>query len=285
MSDRIVKKYFENMPYGNDSKAIEIHGKRNKLIAGKYIASLVRNYDQAMADGDKQKAGLFYDAVLKIDKQFENLKALKEEFALNYGGGVGGKNQFSNWTDLTWDRKFWTEQGDVGFDANMELVCTAYMDDGNIINKKVEDISENWVLKGTAEADFMRMQQDCVKQQNNSNVSLDFDIDFAVSNLLEDQDNWKSMVSDKVGGRYFLQDYLMENQEALAKGLVPDEALHPESFNPELDNRLHQYYADRLRKSFDPNYQTPAEARAADELMTKTNKGNTEETNTENTQA
>ena len=58
-TDKIVKKYFENMPYGNDSKAIEIHGKRNKLIAGKYIASLVRNYDRYLAEGDKKTAGSF----------------------------------------------------------------------------------------------------------------------------------------------------------------------------------------------------------------------------------
>ena len=259
MSDKVVKKYFENMPYGSDSKAIEIHGKRNKIIASKYIASLVRNYDQAMAEEDKEKAGMFYDAVTKLNTQFENLKQLKEEFAMNYGGGVGGKNQYSNYTDLSWDRKFWTEQGDIAFDANMELVCTAYMDDGSVVDKKVEDISENWTLKGTAEADFMRMQQDAVKQSNTVNKPLDFDIDFAVNNMLVDQDNWKPFVSDKIGGRYFLQDYLLENQEAFQAGQIPDEMLGPDSFNPEFDNRLHAYYADRLRKSFDPNFKTSKE--------------------------
>ena len=40
--------------------------------------------------------------------------------------------------------------------------------------------------------------------------------------------------------------------------------LHPDSFNPAFDNRLHDYFATRLRKSFDPNFQTPAEARASE---------------------
>ena len=48
--------------------------------------------------------------------------------------------------------------------------------------------------------------------------------------------------------------------------------LHPDSFNPAFDNRLHDYFATRLRKSFDPNYQTTAEARKADELIAKSNK-------------
>jgi len=277
MSDKVVKKYFENMPYGSDSKAIEIHGKRNKIIASKYIASLVRNYDQAMAEEDKEKAGMFYDAVTKLNTQFENLKQLKEEFAMNYGGGVGGKNQYSNYTDLSWDRKFWTEQGDIAFDANMELVCTAYMDDGSVVDKKVEDISENWTLKGTAEADFMRMQQDAVKQSNTVGKPLDFDIDFAVNNMLMDQDNWKSFVSDKIGGRYFLQDYLLENQEAFQAGQIPDEMLGPDSFNPEFDNRLHAYYANRLRKSFDPDFQTKAEQLEADKLINKNKQNSTKD--------
>jgi hypothetical protein len=94
-------------------------------------------------------------------------------------------------------------------------------------------------------------------------------------------DAWKSFVSDKIGGRYFLNDYIEENAEAIKSGQIPDEMLHPDSFNPELDNRLHEYFANRLRKSFDSDYQTPAEARRADELIAKTNS----QSKTENTQS
>ena len=112
-------------------------------------------------------------------------------------------------------------------------------------------------LKYLPDSWFMRMQQDCVKQQNNSNVSLDFDIDFAVSNLLAENDKWKSFVSDKIGGRYFLQDYMNENAEMLQKmGSGAENILQLDSFNPEIDNRLHEYFANRIKRSFDPNFQT-----------------------------
>ena len=101
------------------------------------------------------------------------------------------------------------------------------------------------------------------------------------SNLLSNMDAWKSFVSDKIGGRYFLNDYIQENAEAITSGEIPDEMLHPDSFNPDFDNRLHEYYANRLRKSFDPNHQTPAEARKADELIARTKP----QDNTENNQA
>ena len=280
-TDRKVKKYFENMPYGNDSKAIEVHGRHNKIVAAKFIASLVRNYDNAMLSGDKEKAGHFHDAILHLDKQYENLKMLKEEFAINYGGGTGGKNLFSNYTDLTFERKLFTEEADIQFDKNMNLVCSVQMDNGEIVSKGVSDISQDWHLKGTGEATYMKMQQDCVKQRNTIGQPLDFDIDHAVNNLLEDQDGWKTFVSDKIGGRYFLQDYIMENAEDIQNGNIPDEMLHPDSFNPENDSRLHSYFANRLKKSFNPNYQTPAEARKADELIAKANT----QDNTENNQA
>ena len=270
-TDKQVKKYFENLPYGKDSKAIEIHGKKNKIVASKFIASLVRNYDEALMNNDKEKASYFYDAIIRIDKEYENLKAIKEEFAMNYGGGVGGKNQFSNYTDLSFDRKLFTEQCDIVFDKNMNLVCVVQGDDGKEIVKQIPDITENWVLKGAGENTYMKMQQDCIRQQNTQGKPLDFDIDYAVSNLLADNDAWKSFVSDKIGGRYFLQDYVIENADNIQNGNIPDEMLHPDSFNPEQDGRLHAYFANRLRKSFNPNYQTQEEIARTDNLMNRLN--------------
>ena len=83
------------------------------------------------------------------------------------------------------------------------------------------------------------------------------------------------MVSDKIGGRYFLNDYVIENQEAMKSGQIPDNMLHPDSFDPNFDSRLHEYYANRIRKAFDENYQTPAERKAAEELIAQSN--NTQE--------
>lgn len=254
MSDKAVQKYFENMPYGDDAKSSEIHGARNQDVINTFVSSLVRNYDQAMKEGDKVKAAKFYRAVTKINKQLDNLKEIKKEFAVNYGGGTAGKNLFSNYTDLSWDRKFWTEQGNINFDESLDPILSVQMDDGEVVSKKIEDITENWVIKGDGENQYMKMQQDAVKQRNNMGEPIDFDVDYAVGNLLIDQDNWKSFVSDKIGGRYFLQDYIMENEQAITNGDIPQEKLTVDSFHPDHDNRLHKYFADRIKKSFDPDY-------------------------------
>jgi len=47
--------------------------------------------------------------------------------------------------------------------------------------------------------------------------------------------------------------------------------LHPESFNPDFDNRLLEHYSNRLKRSFDPNFQTEKEAQEADKLIAQNN--------------
>ena len=279
--DKQVKKYFENMPYGNDAKSSEIHGKNNQQIINGFVASLVENYDKYIAEGDKGMAGNFDGAIKQIAQDLDNAREIKKEFGANYGGGVGGKNLFSHYTDLRFDRAWALESAEISFDDNMRPLWTVTNPDGEKITKRTEDITENWVVRGDEENQYMKMQQDCVKQRNTMGEELDFDIDWTVSNMLANNDAWKIFVSDKIGGRYFLHDYLFENQEALQYGQIPDEMLHPDSFNPEFDTRLHQYYANRLRRSFDPNFQTPEEARRADELIARTNP----QDNTENNQA
>tara|TARA_R100000935_G_scaffold58619_1_gene96590 strand:- start:1277 stop:2155 length:879 start_codon:yes stop_codon:yes gene_type:complete len=268
--DKLVKKYFENLPYGNDSKSSEIHGKENQVVINKFITGLASKYDESMAAGDSGQASNYKSAIHSIARQLDTLKSIKEEFSVNYGGGVGGKNVFSNYTDLTWDKKFWTEQGRVNFDESMQPVLTIDGPNGEPLTKKITDITENWVVKGTEEQDFMKMQQDAVKQRNTINEPLNFDVDWAVSNLMSNMSAWKSFVSDKIGGKYFLNDYIQENTEAIKSGQIPDEMLHPDSFDPEYDNRLHDYYTSRLRKAFDPNHQT-AKERAAGNSTSQAN--------------
>jgi hypothetical protein len=269
--DKQVKKYFENMPYGADSKSSEIHGKPNQVVINKFVASLVRKYNESIANGDKEMAGHYKSAIHFIAKNLDNLKNIKEEFAVNYGGGTGGKKLFSNFTDLTFDRAFAIEQFELGFDKDMKIILSVIGPDGNTITKRIEDITQDWVVKGTEEADFMKMQQDARKQSNTIGQELDFDPDWHVSNLLENMDAWKSFVSDKIGGRYFLNDYMQDNADAITSGEIPDEMLHPESFNPDFDNRLHEHYAGRLKRAFDPNYQTAQEAQEADALIAQNN--------------
>jgi hypothetical protein len=173
--DKQVRKYFENMPYGRDSTSSEIHGKHNQITINKFVANLVQEYDKHMANGDKEAASHFNSAIRKISQELDNLKDIKEEFSLNYGGGIGGKNMFSNYTDLSFDRAFAIEQFDIGFDKSMKPVLTTIGPNGKEVTKHIEDITQDWVIKGTEENDFMRMQQDAMKQSNSVGQSLDFD--------------------------------------------------------------------------------------------------------------
>tara|TARA_R110000737_G_scaffold338503_1_gene359573 strand:+ start:431 stop:1279 length:849 start_codon:yes stop_codon:yes gene_type:complete len=280
-ADKQVKKYFENIPYGEDSLSSEIHGKKNQVIINKFTASLVRNYDEQMKLGDKEKAGHFSSAVKQMSQNLDNLKSIKEEFAMNYGGGAGGKNLFSHYTNLNFDRQFFTENGEIAFDENLGLKCIVRDEQGEETVKGIADITQDWVVKGTEEQQYMKMQQNAQKQSNSVGQPLDFDVDFTIDNLLAENDAWKVMVSDKIGGRYFLHDYLQENQDKIQSGEITDEMLHPDSFNPDFDTRLHQYYASRIKKSFDPNHQTAKERAAAEGLIAKSSSKN----NTENNQA
>ena len=277
-TDKRVQKYFENMPYGDDAKSSEIHGKYNQHVINGFITSLTQRYDQSMAEGDKTMAQNYKDIIKQIAQDLDNLREIKKEYATIIGGGTGGKDTMSNYTDDRWERAFMIEDGTISFNDQLRPVLSVVMSNGEEISKNVEDITENWVVRGSEESQYMRMQQDAAKQRNTVGQPLDFDIDWAVSNLLKNEDAWKSAVSDQWGGRYFLHDYLQENEEALNNGQLPDEMLHPDSFNPDFDTRLHKYYSNRLKKSFDPNFETPKERQEAEALMAKT------QTNNENTQ-
>jgi len=254
--DKRIKKYFENMPYGDDAKSSEIHGKANQRVINDFIANLVKQYDALHAVGDKEGSREIDSLIKSIARQLDNLKAIKEEFAVAYGGGVGGKNLFSNYTDLNWDRMFFGEQGRIAFGPGFKILCIVTSPDGEDIVKNIEDITQNWVIKGTEEADYMKYHQDLVKQGQTAAKHPDFNIDWVVDNLLITNDAWKIFVSDKIGGVYFLQEYLKENEEAVTSGQIPDEMLHPDSFNPAMDMRLHKHYSTRLKTAFDPNYKT-----------------------------
>jgi len=102
----------------------------------------------------------------------------------------------------------------------------------------------------------MNYHQDLIKQGQTAVKHPDFDIDWAVDNLLINNDAWKIFVSDKIGGVYFLQEWMAANEEALTSGQITDDMLHPDSFDANGDTRLHKHYADRLKSAFDPSYMT-----------------------------
>ena len=274
MSDIKLRKYLENMPYGDDAKSSEIHGKANQQVINGFITSLAAMYDRSIENGDKDMAGNFDGAIKQIARDLDNLKAIKEEAAVNFGGGIGGKNVFSNFTSsLEFDRQWITENFELGFDNNMRPTISVMDENGEMITKNIEDLTQDWVVRGDEENQFMQIQQDAVKQSNTLGIPLDFDVDFMIDNLITNNDAWKIFVSDKIGGRYFFHDYLVENQDKLKSGEITDDMLHPLSFNPENDNRLHKYLTNRINKGFDQNYMSQ-EGMEADKLMAKLGQSN-----------
>ena len=272
MSDKEARKYFENMPYGDDAKSSEIHGKQNQQVINQMVTNLVTKYDEAMAIGDKDTAGSYSGVVKQIAADLNNLKEIKKQFATYYGGGTGGKKLFSNWTNLQqFDIPFFLEKGRIAFDEGLRPVLSVIAPDGKTeMTKRIADITEEWVVKGTEEADYMKMQQDAVKQSNTMEQPLDFDVDWAVDNILANNDAWKIFTADKIGGRYFLQDYTLENEDKITSGEISDEMLHPTSFNPEFDTRLHKYYSNRIKKAFQDNNRVSDEEKTeADELISR----------------
>ena len=252
MSDKEARKYFENMPYGKDAKSSEIHGKRNQQVINQMVTGLMKRYDESMAVGDKGTASSYSGVIKNIAKSLDSLKLIKQQFATYYGGGTGGKKLFSNWTNINeFDIPFFLEKGQIAFDDQLQPILNVMGPDGKTpITKRIQDITQDWVVRGTEENEYMKIQQDAVKQSNTVGQPLDFDVDWAVDNILATNDAWKSFVSDKIGGRYFLQDYIMENQDKIQSGEISDEMLHPTSFNPEFDTRLHKYYSTRIRDAF-----------------------------------
>ena len=84
MSDKEARKYFENMPYGDDAKSSEIHGKHNQQVVNNMVTSLVAKYDEAMTIGDKDAASSYSGVIKQIAKDLDNLKEIKKEFAVTY---------------------------------------------------------------------------------------------------------------------------------------------------------------------------------------------------------
>ena len=283
--DKQLRKYSENNTYTGNSFVSEIHGPANQERINKNIASAVRNYDKNIAADNKEMAAHFKSQIEKWYRDLEHAKQIKQDYLMHEGGGKDGEGTFSNYTDRSWERAWATENCNVSLDGNLNIVFGVINEKGEEILKRIQDITENWVVKGTEESDFMRLQQSAVKQRNNMGVPLDFDVDWEVSKILKRSDSWKVLFGDECGGRIFANDYVIDNQEDIASGKIPDSMLHPDSFDPKFDNRLHTHFRNWINRAFDPDYQTPAEKMRADELIARTKpQNNTGETNTENTQ-
>ena len=83
-----------------------------------------------------------------------------------------------------------------------------------------------------------------------------------LSHITTTLDQISVLVSEQLG---------YEADSKIKSGEIPDEMLHPDSFNPANDTRLHEYYANRIKKSFDPNYLSREEVLEARRLQARVN--------------
>ena len=268
--DELVR-YYENIRYGNKSKPIEVHGPNVAAAGRQQIQSLVTMYDTAMEAGESQLADMFKNAVYSIATQFRNLKSNKEEHSQNVELG-------SNWcTTYGWDDNFFTEKGGIRFDENNTIICQAMNPlTGQMEEKYQEDITKDWESIGDWMQVLIDGKQELIKAKNDLKKDPPFNIDFFVSNLLKR--NWKSILSDQdltldpngISNGYRLQQILHE--EADENGNLPaDYNLDKNSFNPEIDTRLHTSIANELKRAFDPNWQSESEVIEGRQLMSRIN--------------
>lgn len=263
--------YYENIPYGNKSRAWEVHGPAVDQAVKEQVKSLFTMVDVATEQGQSEIADILKSGIYSIAKQGENLKSIKEEHSQNVEIG-------SNWcTTYGWDDNFFTEKGGIRFDENNKVVLSAINPlTGQVEEKYIPDVTKDWESIGDWMQTLSSAKQELIKAKGSMENGAPFDIDFFVTNLLKR--NWKSILTDQdptidpngPSNGYRLQQILHE--EADVDGNIPaDYNLDKHSFNPEFDTRLHAAIAGELKRAFDPNWQSPKEEEEAKRLMSRIN--------------
>ena len=265
---RAIERHFENVPYGNNSLSSEIHGIANQTKINAVVKNLVMMTDVAMQDNNMELAESLKAGVYKISKQLDILKNIKEEYVMDL-------RTRSNWTDHGWDDNFFTENGQINLDENMNLLLTAFdPSTQGLMQKKLDDITVEWESVGDWMQTLMQAKQDLIKAKGGLDTPPPFDIDFFTNNLIKD--NWRSILSDPdptldpngYHNGYRLQQIL--HLAANENGDIPiDYNLEKSSFDPTTDTRIFEVISNDLKTAFYPNYQSKNEATKADELMNR----------------
>jgi len=251
-----IKIYSERAPYSKESKVSEVFGPKNHNKINMLITVYAKQYDEMLAAGNKSAAGLFENGIKKIHTQLTHLSNLKDEWMMMRGGGMRGKGTVSNITDPRWPDQFFTEKGDIHITPDYKIL--AHVPSLGAPPKTVDDIPLDWESKGDGEGRYMGAIQDMQEAGERGEKNPPFDIDYFTSNLLDEY--WPQGLSDKWGGVYALQEILPQMKEENG-GSIEGLNLSIEAFNPKNDTKLHKYYADRLRKAFDPEHtEAPTEA-------------------------
>ena len=249
-----IQIYSERAPYSKTSKVSEVFGPKIQQKLNGMITSYVKLYDQMMKEGKKQAASLFETGIKKVFTQVSHLSNLKDEWMMLRAAGQRGKSTVSNITDTRWPDAFFTEQGDVTITPDYQILASV---PGLGAPKLVNDISIDWESKGDGEGRYMSAIQDMQEAGARGDKVPPFNEDYFTSNLLKEY--WPQALADDWGGVYALQDEILPKMIKGNGGTMEGLNTSIESFNPKHDNRLHAYYAKRLKKAFNPNMEQQME--------------------------
>ena len=253
-----IRIYSERADYSKTSKVSEVFGPKIHNKINMFITEYAKMYDEMLASGKKNAASVFENGIKKIHTQLEHLSNLKDEWMAMRGGGMRGKDTVSNITDRRWPDAFFTEKGDIHITPDYQILASVPTL-GAGVPKLVNDIAIDWESKGDGEGRYMSAIQDMQEAGARGDKNPPFDVDYFVSNLLDEY--LPQALSDKWGGIYALQDEILNKTIEANGGTMDGLDLSVESFNPKNDTRLHQYYANRLRKAFNPNLEAAEQDR------------------------
>ena len=251
-----IKIYSERAEYSKESKVSEVFGPHIHNKINMIVTSYAKMYDQMLESGKKESASVFESGIKKIHTQLTHLSNLKDEWMTMRGGGMRGKSTVSNITDPRWPDLFFTEKGDISITPDYQIL--ANVPELGAPPKLINDIAIDWESKGDGEGRYMGAIQDMQEAGARGDKNPPFDIDYFTSNLLKEY--WPQALADDWGSIYALQDEILPKMIENNGGVMDNLNLSIEAFNPKTDNKLHNYYANRLRKAFHGDTETSANA-------------------------
>jgi len=244
-----LERYYENVTYGEDSKACEIHGLRNMERINTYVAKLVKGNSDAIKNGDQKTAGETARLIHHIDKEVANGEVLKTEHASSL-------RSTSNWADMSFMDEAMLENAEVNFNEQGKMTFTGmHPSTGEMVTETIESLSANFEEIGDWMQPLMKAKQELLSARNDRGNPPPFDINYFVNNLIKN--NWKSMVADKdpsldpngPSRGYRLQLMLLDAADE--KGVLPPDFITDKfSFNPEIDDRLFKNVSEELKNAF-----------------------------------
>jgi len=244
-----LERYYENVTYGEDSKACEIHGLRNMERINTYVAKLVKGNSDAIKNGDQKLAEQTARLIYHIDKEVANGEVLKTEHASSL-------RSTSNWADMGFMDEAMLENAEVNFNEQGKMTFTGmHPGTGEMVTETIESLSANFEEIGDWMQPLMNAKQELLSARNDRGNPPPFDINYFVNNLIKN--NWKSMIADKdpsldpngPSKGYRLQLILL-NAADEAGVLPPDFNTDKFSFNPEFDDRLFKNVSEELKNAF-----------------------------------